>query len=61
MKRQSTDGKEPKTRYKRAGETGSEARNLAQDDITHEDIDPAEFIDPEEFRSARPDFKPFRP
>jgi hypothetical protein len=38
-----------------------QARNLTPDLTADDDIDPADFLDPEEFRIGRGDFKSIRP
>jgi hypothetical protein len=63
MIRQSAEDKECKKRKKRrirTAEAGSEARNLTPDLSADDDIDPADFFDPEEF-GIRRDIKSIRP
>jgi len=62
MRHQSGEEKERKKPHNRAAEAGSEARNLTPDAVVEDDdIDPADFIDPEEFGFRRRDFKSIRP
>ena len=55
MRYQSGEEKERKKRHKRTAEMGSEARNLTPDAVADDEIDPADFFDPEEFGIRRRD------
>jgi hypothetical protein len=59
MKHQSGEGEKPKKRLDSA-ETGSKERQPAPEADVNDDIDPADFIDPEEF-GIRRKFESFRP
>ena len=61
MRHQSGEDKERKKRLNRTAEAGSEARNLTPDLSADDDIDPADFFDPEEFGIRRRDIKSIRP
>jgi hypothetical protein len=61
MIRQLGEDKKPKNRNNRGGEMEFEARNLTPDTSADNDIDPADFLDPEEFRTRRRDYKSTRP
>ena len=62
MIRQLGEGEEPKTARQGTGKrlTGSQKRHLERDVLTDTSIDPADFIDPEEFGIQGRDFKSIR-
>jgi hypothetical protein len=63
MIRQSTNGGERKNRRKKSTDRvpfGSRKKEPAADLFRDDEIDPADFFDPEEF-GIRRDVKPFRP
>jgi len=55
MRRQKGEEKERKKGRNWTAETGSEARNLTPDAVADDEIDPADFFDPEEFGIRRRD------
>ena len=61
MIRQLGEDKKPKKRNNRGGEMEFQARNLTPDTTADDDIDPADYFDPEEFSIGRRDFKSIRP
>ena len=61
MRHQSREEKERKKRNILTDKTALPARNLAPDLGMDDDIDPADFFDPEEFGISRRDFKSTRP
>jgi hypothetical protein len=64
MRHQLGEGEEVKKRKKKiAGRltTGSQKNELASDALTDDEIDPADFFDPEEFGFGRRDLKFLEP
>ena len=61
MIRQLEEDKKRKKDNIRNSETDFQARNLTPDLTTDDDIDPADFFDPEEFAIGRRDYKSTRP
>ena len=61
MIRQLGEDQKRKKRNNRSGEREFQARNLTPDLTADADIDPADFLDPEEFAIGRRDFKSTRP
>jgi hypothetical protein len=61
MIRQLGEDKKREKRNNWSGETEFQARNLSPDVNADDDIDPADFFDPEEFAIGRRDLKSIRP
>jgi hypothetical protein len=64
MRHQLGEGEEEKNRKKKVGDrpaTGSRKNEPAPDELTDDDIDPADFFDPEEFGVGRGDSRSFDP
>jgi hypothetical protein len=61
MRHQSGEMEEHKKRRNPNVEAGLRARNLTPDTGLTDDIDPADFFDPEEFGTRRPSPKSIRP
>jgi hypothetical protein len=61
MIRQIGEEKERKKRRKPTAQSGLRARNLTPDPTACDEIDAADFFDPEEFGIGRRDFKSIRP
>jgi hypothetical protein len=64
MRHQLGEGEEVKKRKKKAGDrpaTGSQKNEPVPDELTDDEIDPADFFDPEEFGVRRGNFKSFDP
>jgi hypothetical protein len=64
MRHQLGEGEEVKKRKKKVGDasaTGSQKNEPERDELTDDDIDPADFFDPDEFRVRRGTFKLFDP
>jgi hypothetical protein len=56
MRHQLGEGEEVKKRKKKVGDrpaTGSQRNEPAPDELTDDEIDPADFFDPDEFRVRR--------
>ena len=64
MRHQLGEGEEEKNRKKKVGDrpaTGSHKNEPASDELTDDEIDPADFFDPEEFGFRRGALKSFDP
>jgi hypothetical protein len=61
MIRQSGEAEEHQKSRKRRAETGFEEWNLTPDVVMDDEIDPADYFDPEEFGIRRRDLKSINP